>query len=62
MHRYEVAIMMNENRLTNSFKSYVGWDDDEQVKFLGIFLILNITLWNNTLAVYQMYIIGFVVR
>ncbi|XP_003246575.1 myotubularin-related protein 10-B [Acyrthosiphon pisum] len=31
MHRYEVAIMMNENRLTNSFKSYVGWDDDEQI-------------------------------
>lgn len=62
MHRYEVAIMMNENRLTNSFKSYVGWDDDEQVKFLGIFLILDVTLWNNTLAIYQMFIIGFVVR
>jgi len=40
MHRYEVALMMNENRLTNSFKSYVGWDDDEQVIFLGIILIL----------------------
>jgi len=44
MHRYEVALMKNENRLTNSFKSYVGWDDDEQVKFLGFILILGITL------------------
>lgn len=35
--------MMNENRLTNSFKSYVGWDDDEQVKYLGIILILNLS-------------------
>lgn len=31
MHRYEVALMMNEKRLTNSFKSYIGLDDDEQV-------------------------------
>lgn len=31
MHKYEVALMMNEKRLTNSFKSYIGLDDDEQV-------------------------------
>lgn len=34
MHRYEVASMMNEKRLTNSFKSYIGLDDDEQVKYI----------------------------
>lgn len=31
MHKYEVALMMNEKRLTNSFKSYIGLDNDEQV-------------------------------
>lgn len=31
MHKYEVALMMNEKRLTNSFKSYIGLDDDDQV-------------------------------
>lgn len=39
MHRYEVALMMNENRLTNSFRSYIGLDDDEQVKLLNISLM-----------------------
>lgn len=31
MNRYEVALMMNEKRCTNSFKSYVDLDVDEQV-------------------------------
>lgn len=34
MHKYEVALMMNEKRLTNSFKSYIGLDDDDQVKHI----------------------------
>lgn len=36
MYRYEVTLMMNERRLTNSFKSYVGLDDDNQVMFFLI--------------------------
>lgn len=36
MSRYEVALMMNEKRCTNSFKSYVDLDVDEQVTFLVV--------------------------
>lgn len=31
MHKYEVALIMNEKRLNNSFKSYIGLDDDDLV-------------------------------
>lgn len=51
MHSYEVALIMNEKRLTNSFKSYIGLDDDEQVKLLKVFIFLISFFQSNILSI-----------